>query len=182
MGNEQKGVEVNFHTHHKKKVSISLIVFLVIFIPILLILLTIITKSIIAPNKIPDVFGIKPFIVLNDAETGIKKGDLIFTKIVDESKIQVGDIICYKDKNIVMTHKVTKIKTIGSGTDFIMNDTLDGTGGIKINANSLEGKYLFRIPHLGGILQSSQAYLAVIIIILGIGLVEYTVYYKKHKE
>ena len=133
----------------KRKVNIGFIIFLVIFIPILLILLTIIVKSKLYPEKTPDIFGYKPFIVLNNTKTEIQKDDLIFTKIIDGNEIQIGDIICYRENNITEVHEVIDIKK-ENGKIYFVIDLAEIIGEYKIRVDNeiVEGKYIYRIPNL----------------------------------
>ena len=134
----------------ERKIDAKLIIFFIIFIPILIIVLTIVIKATLYPDKIPDVFGYKPFIVLDDTITEIKKEDLILTKMVDESKIEVGDIISYKDHEVVVTHEVIGIQKESGKTYFVVNisDNSSIENNVKIDSEIVEGKYLFRIASL----------------------------------
>lgn len=135
----------------KSKIDIGFIVFLIIFIPILIILLTIIVKAAVYPDKIPDVLGYKPFIVLTDTKTEIRKDDLILTKIVDESQIQIGNIISYTEDNVVETHEVIDIQKENYKTYFVINISANNENEeykIRVNSEFVEGKYLFRIANL----------------------------------
>ena len=99
------------------------ILFLVIVLPFLIFNLTLIIKSKLYPDKIADFMGYKPFIVMSGSmETTINIGDLVIVKKVNSSSIHTGDIIAFKNGNIVISHRVKevindsgiyKFKTIG---------------------------------------------------------------------
>ena len=75
--------------------------------PILLMNITITVKSYLNPDKVPDFFGIKPFVVLTwSMEPLILGGDLVITKTVDPATLKVDDIISYKEGDTVITHRI----------------------------------------------------------------------------
>lgn len=132
-----------------KRINISFIICLNIFMPILLILLIIIAKATVYRNQIPDVFGYKPFIALNDTKTEIKKDDLILTKIIDVNQIQTGDIILYRENDVAVVHQIVNIIKENNNMYLIANVTEnEETNNIKLDNKYIESKYLFRIAKL----------------------------------
>ena len=78
----------------------------VVFVPLLLINVTLIVKSYTSPDKVPDFFGYKPFIVLSGSmEPSIMTGDMVFVKETDPDSLKVGDVIAYKSGSAVVTHR-----------------------------------------------------------------------------
>ena len=72
------------------------IVLCVLFIPIILINLTLIVGSYIHPDELPGVFGVKPVVVLSGSmEPAIKTGDFILIRHTDPASLQEGDVVCY---------------------------------------------------------------------------------------
>ncbi len=111
------------------------IVLCVILVPILIVNCTLIVKSFINKDEAPDFAGVVPLIVLTDSMyPDIKKGDLIFTKKVDTSDIQVGDVISFyaaeDDYTTIWTHKVIEVipdgDTVKFRTQGVNNPTPDG--------------------------------------------------------
>ena len=111
------------------------IVLCVILVPILIVNCTLIVKSFINKDEAPDFAGVVPLIVLTDSMyPDIKKGDLIFTKKVDTSDIQVGDVISFyaaeDDYTTIWTHQVVEVlqdgETVKFRTKGINNPTPDG--------------------------------------------------------
>lgn len=94
----------------KKKPTLSGIVGVVlciIFIPIIIINLTLIINSYIHPEELPGVFGVKPAIVLSGSmEPTIQTGDLIFIHNTDTQELQEGDVICYLASGTAVTHRI----------------------------------------------------------------------------
>ncbi len=155
---------------NKIKRNISVILYIII-IPILIVNLTLIIKSFIKPNKIPDFFGYKNFIIVSKSmEPTIMVGDAIFMKDVDESEIYINDIISFHDGQDINTHRVIAI----SEENGIKYYTTKGDNNKredknKVTYKDIEGKYEFKISNFGiivGILQSKITLLILVIIII----------------
>ena len=81
----------------------------VVFVPLLLINVTLIVKSYTSPDKVPDFLGYKPFIVLSGSmEPSIMTGDMVFVKETDPDSLKVGDVIAYKSGSAVVTHRIDR--------------------------------------------------------------------------
>lgn len=97
-----------------KVLTITGIVLCVILVPILIVNCTLLTKSFINKDKVPDFGGSLPLIVLTDSMyPDIKSGDLIICKAVNAKDVEVGDTISFYDPagngSSVVTHKVIDI-------------------------------------------------------------------------
>ena len=123
------------------------IVLCVILIPILIVNCTLIIKSFINKDEVPDFGGVLPLIVLTDSMyPDIKSGDLIFCKTVDAKDVKVGDVISFFDPagngTAVVTHKVIEViekdGTRSFRTKGINNNTEDRE---PVPAENLVGKY-----------------------------------------
>lgn len=112
---------------------------------------TLIVKSYINPNKVPDFFGFKPFIVLSGSmEPEIMAGDLVLTKTIDPKEIKVGDVISFQaEDNIVVTHRVTEVKTDGGLSFLTKGDANVGQDGSSVTPDKIEGIYIWRAANLG---------------------------------
>jgi len=149
----------------------------ILCIILLIISISIIYKSKKYPDKIPDIFGIKPFIVFSETmQPEINKGDLLFVKIVDVSSIEKNDIIAFRNEDdTVTTHRIIKLieengqtyyKTKGDAT--FREDTS------LVSPDKLEGIYIGKISRVGEILYNFHkptTLLLVLIIILAVGLI-----------
>ena len=89
-----------------KKIGKILKVLLICFLLlVLLINILIIIQSKTNPDKVPGVFGYKPFIVLSGSmESQIHVGDLVLVKEVDVNTLKVNDIIVYKFQQNQVIH------------------------------------------------------------------------------
>ena len=123
------------------------IVLCVILVPILIVNCTLIIKSLINQDDVPDFGGVLPLIVLTDSMyPDIKSGDLIFCKTVDAEDIEVGDVISFFDPagngTAVVTHKVVEViekdGTRSFRTKGINNNTEDK---VPVPAENLVGEY-----------------------------------------
>lgn len=152
----------------KKIISI---IFGIVVIPILIVNFILIIKSFIMPNKIPDFFGYKNFIIVSQSmEPTIMVGDAIFMKEVDENEIHVNDIISFHDGEDINTHRIIRI----SEENGIKYYTTKGDNNKredknKVTYKDIEGKYQFKISNFGivvGILQSKITLFVLIIAVI----------------
>lgn len=134
-----------------KKILIILI--LLILIPILFVSGVILMNSYIHPDKVPSFFGWKPFIVLSGSmETQISVGDIVIVKEVDTRTLKKGDIIAFRNKDIVITHRIDDIITEDGKVKYITkgdnNNTRDeGT----VLPDQVEGIFICNVHRLGNL-------------------------------
>lgn len=107
-------------------------------------------------------FGYKAFIVLSDSmsKTDFDAGDLILSKEVDPSTLQVGDIISYQSTNTenygeIVTHKIRELTKDAEGDPgFITYGTTTDTNDENIVTYSFVlGKYQTKLPGVGKFFQ-----------------------------
>lgn len=178
----------------------------VLMLPLLLMNIVLIFRSIIHPNDLPTIFGYKPLIVLSDSMyPNIKKGDLIFTQVVDVKDLKPGDVITYREYEddgktlgTVVTHKIYDITVETDGEHagqlkfrtYGINNQRQADGKIKYNDNGdmvvinmddavyapqIEGRYTSKINGLGSFILWMQGTWGLIVCI-GIPLVAFIVY------
>ena len=97
-----------------KALTIVGIILCVILVPILLINLTLIAKSYLNKDEVPNVAGTLPLIVLTDSMYPvIKSGDLIICHTEEAENIRNGDVIAFFDPagngTTIVTHRVLEI-------------------------------------------------------------------------
>ena len=159
----------------KIKKAISIIVILIL-IPILLISIVILIDSHTHPNEVPSFFGWKPFIVLSGSmETQISAGDIVVVKEIDTNELKKGDIIAFKDGNIVITHRIDEVTEIDGKTQYITKGDNNNTQDIGyVSPEQIEGVFKFKVSRLGNLAMFIQTplgmivclYIPIIIIIL----------------
>lgn len=150
------------------------IVACVILVPILIMNLYIMIQSKVNADKVPNVFGYKPFIVLsNSMEAEIHKGDLVLTKMVNPKKLKKNDVIAFRDaENTVTTHRIIDIVEKEGEKYFITkgdnNNTQDKN---LVEFADVEGIYIARFPSLGSMMKSLSDPVTILIVFFGITLI-----------
>lgn len=159
---------------YKKASNWIIVVACIILIPILLINLWIMFQAKSDSDKIPSVFGYKPFIVLSGSmETQIHKGDLIITKIIDPKTLKVDDVIAFRDEeNTVTTHRIIDIVKDEDQVYFITKgDNNDSQDQNLVEYSDIEGIYVGRIPGIGSMMNSLSKPTTIIIVLMSITLI-----------
>lgn len=148
----------------KIKKAISIIVVLIL-IPILLMSIVILVDSYTHPNEVPSFFGWKPFIVLSGSmETQISAGDIVVVKEIDTKELKKGDIIAFKDGNIVITHRIEEVTEIDGKTQYITKGDNNSTQDIGyVLPEQIEGVFKFKVSRLGNLAMFIQTPLGMIV-------------------
>lgn len=167
----------------RKKVGtiISNIIYIFILIPCAVAVIRISYQKIVSPDKIPDIFGWKLFIIFDEnmAEE-VEDGDLVFTKIVNTDELKVNDVIAFRNNaNCVTIHKISKINNENAHDKSIRKFTLKAqeneTADTKyITEEKVEGILKYRIPKLGSaiyFIQKPPVTIGISAVILVIGLI-----------
>ena len=163
------------HTEEHQKSSVMHKVFTVVgaimcvvLIPMLAVNLTLIVKSFINPNEVPDVGGYFPMIVLTDSMAdesqamNIEAGDLIIVESAKPEDVKLGDVITFYDPEgngtTTVTHAVIEIINDADGlkwkTKGYANNTEDRS---LVPADKLLGIYKgTRIPNAGNVAMFMQ--------------------------
>lgn len=157
------------------------ILFLVIVLPFLIFNLTLIIKSKLYPNKIADFMGYKPFIVMSGSmETTINIGDLVIVKKVNSSSIHIGDIIAFKNGNIVISHRVKEVINDSGTYKFkTKGDNNNVADDFIVSSDAIEGIFVNKIPGLGSILLFLGKPIGLLMVILVIIIVSTALYFVK---
>lgn len=85
------------------------IVYYVVLLPLIIISLIIVYKSLRYPEKIPDIFGYKMFMVMdNNMNEAIEYGDLIFTKNVVVENVEQNDLVAVRtnENNVIIYNAI----------------------------------------------------------------------------
>lgn len=128
-----------------------------ILIPILVLNMSIIFQAQTDKDKVPSVFGYKPFMVLSGSmESEIRKGDLIITKVIEPEELMLHDVIAFRDaQGTVTTHRIIDIVDKNGVTYFITKGDNNSTQDLNlVDFASIEGIYVGRIPGIGSIMES----------------------------
>lgn len=145
------------------------IIGLVVIIVVFFINMILIMKSIGEPNKVPNLFGYKPYIVMSDSiQTDVEFGDFVVAKKVN--KLQPKDVVVVNTENKkASTYSINQIK---NEMLILENDSGDM---INLSKNSIEGKVVIKIKFLGEFLLLLQnpiviVFISFVIVIIGINI------------
>lgn len=152
------------------------IIFFTLAFFLLLIAGTILFKANVNPDKVPDVFGYKPMIVLSGSmESSIYKGDLVFVKVVDTTTLKENDVIAFRnEENTVTTHRIVEIIYDDGKTYFRTKGDNNNTADLNlVSEDDVEGIYIWRLAGIGNFLmfmKEPMGLIVVLLVILVIGL------------
>ena len=184
-------MENNTSTGLHKALTVIGIVMCLILVPILIVNCTLLVKSVVNKEEVPDFGGTLPLIVLTDSMyPDIKSGDLIICKTIDAKEVEIGDVISFYDPasngSAVVTHKVIDIinedGSISFKTKGINNNTEDR---LPVPEEKLIAEYTgVRIPGAGNlaIFMQSTAGLIVCVVLPIILFVGYDVLRRRMYE
>lgn len=136
----------------KKILKIIGTIIVIMLILLLLFDVIIVIKSKKEPDKVPGIFGYKPFIVMSGSMMSqIEVGDLVWVKEVDANTLKVNDIIAFKDsEDLVTTHRIISILDENGTKAF---ETKGDSNNVKdehyVYPKDIEGIYVFKIEKLG---------------------------------
>lgn len=150
---------------------------LLIFIPIIIMNTVLITKSYLAPERLPDVFGVKPVIVLSGSMSPVfDKDALIFIKETDAAALKAGDIICYMSGGAAITHRIAEVITEGGAVSYVTKgDANNAVDRLAVSPAQVEGVYIKKIDGLGGFAMFMQS-AAGMILFIALPIALYLVY------
>lgn len=143
------------------------IILLVILFIILFVNSVILISSWTKPDEVPSFFGWKPFITLSGSmETEIFAGDLAVVKKVDTSELKEGDVIAFRQDDIVITHRIQNIINEDGRTKFITKGDNNNVQDVNpVYEDMIEGKFIFKLSKLGNVAMFMQTPLGMIVII-----------------
>ena len=147
----------------KKVLSIafSALIWIVIIVAAFFIFLTLSTKQ---NGGVPSLFGLSPLSVRSDSMKGpekdnFQKGDLIVVGEVDTDALKVGDIITFRDFDIIEgsvafnSHRIESIEMDGNDRLFVTKgDNEDEVDPDKRSDSDVIGIYKFQIKGAGNVM------------------------------
>lgn len=136
-----------------------------IFAFILVCNVIIIIKDAVDPDNPPRLFGLTPLVVVSDSMHGtrpghIERNDLIFVEYVPFDELHVGDVVSFKDRGSLTTHRLKEYLPFLEKEH--EGETFSGgwiTGGDYLGTNDADvlyeynyiGKLVARVPGIGGL-------------------------------
>ena|GEM_PF-430661 len=125
-----------------------------VLLPILLMNLTIIIKSAINPDVVPDFFGVKPLVVVSGSmEPTIMTNDIVFAREVEPSSLKEGDIIAFLQEGKIITHRIIGLNEQDGKPSFTTQGDWENAAVDKapVTYDQVQGVFWFRIPYVGGL-------------------------------
>ena len=123
--------------------------------------LLLIVSNVKEPDQMPEVFGIRPAIVLSGSmEPTFYPGDVILLKKTKEPEaLEVGDVACYLYSGKATTHRITERFEADGKTRYIMKgDYNNAEDRLAVDTEQIQGVWTGgRIPHLGRLLMFLQS-------------------------
>lgn len=167
----------------------------IMLVPILVINLTLITKSFVNKEEVPDFGGILPLIVLTDSmQPEIASGDLIVCRTIKAEDVKVKDVISFFDPagngSSIVTHRVIEIVEKDGERYFrTRGDNNNTEDKHLVPSENLVGVYKMRIPgagHVAMFMQSTTGLIICvvfpIILLVGYDIVRRRIYEKNKKD
>lgn len=137
-----------------------------IFLVIMLYNIVLLYMSYIDKFDTPQFYIYKAYIISTESmEPTINKGDVIIIKKTKKENLKENDIITYKDKGEVITHRIVEIKP--NGNKYITKgDNNESRDEGSLTFEDIEGKFVFKIPHLGNMVSGLKNGIVIILTIL----------------
>ena len=159
---------------------ISAILYMIL-IPIIIFNFTLIIKSFINPNEIPDFFGYKTFVIVSGSmEPTIMTGDAILVKEVPQDEIKINDIISFTQGETNITHRIVEItEENGIKRYHTKGDNNNTEDKQKTTYKQIEGKYQFKINQFGIVTEILKSKVTLLILITMMIVIHY---YKRKIE
>lgn len=134
------------------KKILSIIIWAILIV-VLFVNSVILISSFINKDEVPSFFGWKPFITLSGSmQSEIYAGDLAVVKEIDTSELKAGDIIAFRQDDIVITHRIINIVEENGQKRFITKGDYNNFEDVyPVYEDMIEGKFMFKIAKLGNV-------------------------------
>lgn len=159
-----------------------------IFAFILVCNVIIIIKDAVDPDNPPRIFGLTPLVVVSDSMHGtrpghIERNDLIFVEYVPFDQLHVGDVVSFKDRGSLTTHRLKEYRPFFEYKDEETGENRYGgwvTGGDYLGTDDPHilvedtyiGRVAGRVPAIGGLfLLLKNPFVMVLCIGIPLGLI-----------
>lgn len=123
-------------------------------------------RSLKNPNKTPDLFGEKAFVIISGSMIPtIQIGDVAIVR--DNTNVQVGDIIAFRKNATVIVHRVINEMNVDGKTMYqTKGDNNDIADLELVKTEEIEGIFQGKIPYIGKVLMFLYNNLAIVVIIV----------------
>lgn len=152
---EQSLVLLKKKTLFERLIDIFLFLMVITTLIISILSIIIITKKTLYPDKVPDIMGYKPFIVLTGSmEPNIKSEDLVIVKEINPEELKEGDIIAFRHnkEDVVLIHRIVRKETKEEKTILkTKGDNNETEDKFEVDYKNIEGIYLVKLNKIGAI-------------------------------
>lgn len=140
----------------------------IFLLPLLIYNVSLIFQAVTNPSKTPSVFGIKTYVIVSGSmQPELDIGDIVVVKEVNESELQSGDIISYREGQSVITHRIIGIENLENKKLFkTKGDSNNTEDFVAIAMSEIEGKVINSISGLGKIALMLQDKVVIIFIMI----------------
>ena len=100
--------ELSKKIKNRKKVKYitNILIYIIVF-PLLIYNISLIIQALVDSSKTPSFLGIKTYVIISGSmRPEIEIGDIVVAKNVSEDELNVGDIICFRQGQSVITHRI----------------------------------------------------------------------------
>lgn len=150
-------------------VVLNIILWIVVIIAAFFSIVTFSQKS---DAGVASLAGYTPMSVLTESMKGeFDKGDLIIVKKVDPTQLKEGDIISYwtliENRRAINTHRIVeKMETNGIVQFMTKGDVNEAVDPLIVSQGDIIGRYAFRVPFMGRILNALSSSVGFLVIII----------------
>ncbi len=146
-----------------------------IIVSLIIFNITLMVKSIIKPDKLPDFLGLKSFVIISESmEPTINPGDAIFIKEVPQNELKENDIISFRDGDIINTHRIVRINNDnGNITYTTKGDNNKNEDRVAVSYDKIEGKYEFKLSGVGILVEIIKSKVTLVILLIILMLISY---------
>lgn len=169
MVKKGKNDNVNSMPENTKKTKLKKIINIIEYTIILLIISVnaiLVIKSVKNPNKTPDLFGKKAFIIVSGSMIPtIQIGDVVV--IQDSNSANTGEIIAFRRDTNVIVHRVIKEMNVNGKTMYQTQGDNNNTADLElVDMQNIEGVYITKIPWIGNVLMFVYNNLAFVVVVI----------------
>ncbi len=175
-------------TKEKKKINLLRIIYIIewvifytVIVPMIIICFFIAYQKIEYPKKIPNIFGYKIFMIMNEfMDESVEYGDVVFAKNVKIDDYQIGDIMAFRNgMNTITIHRINEINTsiADNSKEFKMHTIQNETDDTKhVREINVEGKVVYKISKIGFaimVIREPLVFALIMITVLIVGMISY---------
>ncbi len=143
----------------------------VIVLPLIIFNVVLVAKSMADKENLPTIFGYAPTAVISGSMTPtFNENDIIIIKEVEVSELKAKeDIICFKEEDKYVTHRLLRIEEVDGETRYYTGGDFTGSEDEHyVLAEQIQGKYVYKIAGLGGVIMFLQTPYGLILTVIAL--------------